>query len=133
MWKWVRYYTGEYQDVLFVNIDETSIPIGQGNQRGNVFGHRARVVRPVKKTRQSRLTHVAILCDQLDVQQRLPQVLIGNRVAFQQRKMQALRAACGENVILYRCFETFIFYKICDISHRQNSAWNNGRYDRVCF
>ena len=102
MWKWVRYYTGEYQDVLFVNIDETSIPIGQGNQKGNVFGRRARVVRPVKKTRQSRLTHAAILCDQLDVQQRLSQVLIGNKVAFQQRKMQALRAACGENVILYR-------------------------------
>ena len=56
------------------------------------------------------LTHVAFICDRSDLQQLLPQVIIGNERTFTAEGFAALQALCPANVILVR----------------QKSAWNNG-------
>ena len=103
MWKCVRFFTGAYEDVVFINIDETSIQVGDGHVKGNVFNPRgAQVARAVRKRRLSCLTHVAVLCNDDAVQQRLPQIVIGNHVTFPKKHMPALRKASGQKMLLLR-------------------------------
>jgi hypothetical protein len=55
------------------------------------------------------LTHVGIICDQVEIQPRLPQVILGNGATFLARAMPGLRRACPANVVLLR----------------RKSAWND--------
>ena len=107
------------KEVLRLNLDETSITLHQGGRKGNVFvarglGARQRV--PLWKKRCA-LTHVALVCDQPHLQPRMPQLLIGNWIAFTARAFVALRAACPPNVDLVR----------------QRSSWNNHRLLISCL
>ena len=62
-----------------------------------------------RRKRRTCLTHVAVICDNNGLQPLLPQVIIGNAVAFPARSMVALRAICPPNVTLVK----------------QKSAWVN--------
>lgn len=57
------------------------------------------------------MTHIGVICDRGDVQQMLPQVVIGNHNTFLARDVAALRSARPLNVRLLR----------------QRSAWSNSR------
>ena len=63
---------------------------------------------PLEKRRRC-ATHVGMLCDRPEVQQRLPQVVIVNHRAAGQRAMSGLSRNCSPNVCLLRL----------------HSAWNN--------
>ena len=114
VWHWYNYVTSRIppgKEVLRLNLDETSVCLYQGGGKGNVFVSRKRRVTqraPIGK-RRCCITHVGVICDQTDIQPRLPQVLIGNEFTFQAGAIAALRASSPSNVVLLR----------------QKSAWNN--------
>jgi len=97
---------------LRINMDETSVCLFQGLGKGIVFIDKKRSP-PVQLVATSKrrccLTHVAFICDRPDIQQVLPQVLIGNETTLPARRLAALRAASPRNVWILR----------------QKSAWNN--------
>ena len=94
-----------------MNLDETGLCLFQGGGKGNVFARRKQRVgqRVPRQKRRSYITHVAVVCDQSDVQPVLPQFIVGNERTFRVQDMPALRRACPPNVVLVR----------------QHSAWNN--------
>ena len=101
--------------VLRINLDETSVCLYQGEQKGNLLLSRRRlkeegVAQKVSRSkRRCCLTHVAVICDKPDLQPAMPQVILGNAFTFQAGQMVGLRSACPPNVHLVR----------------QKSAWNN--------
>ena len=114
VWKWYNYVSGAVppnKQVLRLNLDETSVCLFQGNGKGNIFVTKKRKLIQHASRRQRRrcLTHVAVICDQSEIQPLLPQIIIGNRSTLPLRRMRALRAQCSANVVLVR----------------QKSAWNN--------
>ena len=101
---------------LRLNLDETSICLYQGGNKGTVFFKKRQHdpdTEPVQHAnlakRRCCFTHVGLICDKPDLQPVLPQVLIANESTFSAGDMAALEAECPENVHLVR----------------QKSAWNN--------
>jgi hypothetical protein len=94
-----------------MNLDETGLCLFQGGGRGNVFVRRRQGVaqRVPRQKRRSYITHVAVVCDQIEVQPVLPQFIVGNERTFRVQDMAALHRVCPPNVVLVR----------------QRSAWNN--------
>ena len=118
VWQWWNYCCGQIPEgktVLKINMDETSICLFQGDQKGNVFLSKKRKAgaqpsqRVPRSKRRCCLTHVAFMCDRADLQHLLPQVIIGNESTFPARAMARLRSLCHPNVFLVR----------------QKSAWND--------
>jgi hypothetical protein len=102
--------------VLRINLDETSVCLFQGDQKGNVFfvdKRRGAEGQPVQRVSRSKrrccLTHIGLICDRPDVQAVLPQVIVGNEATFKAGGLAMLKSACPGNVRLVR----------------QKSAWNN--------
>ena len=100
--------------ILRVNLDETAVCLFPGGGKGAVLisKKRAREGRPQvveKWKKRCYMTHVAMICDQSDIQPKLPQFVLGNERTLKQRDMRALRGACPPNVTLLR----------------QKSAWSN--------
>jgi hypothetical protein len=93
-------------------MDETSICMFQGSARGNVFlkrGHK--VTQNISlATKRKCLTHVAFICDDVDVQKDMPQFVIMNEHTVTAAAFATLRAARPKNVHLFR----------------EKSAWVNG-------
>ena len=117
-WQWWNYCCGQIPEgkaALRINLDETSVCLFQGDQKGNVFVGKKRrregqpAQRIPRKRRRTCLTHVAFVCDRSDLQPLLPQVIIGNEATLPARAMARLRSLCPANVYLVR----------------QKSAWNN--------
>ena len=96
-------------------MDETSVCLFQGGQKGNVFASkkRRREGQPAQRIPRARrrccLTHVAFICDRTDLQPLMPQVIVANEATFPARAMARLRSLCPANVYLVR----------------QKSAWND--------
>lgn len=112
-WKHVRSRVPHATPVLRVNLDETSIALGQGGGVGSIFLSKRRfkeLVEAVPSSKRRRcMTHIAFICDRTDLQPRLPQVIVANESTFLVRELAALQGACPPNVHLVR----------------QKSAWNN--------
>ena len=72
------------------------------------------------------ITHVAVLCESTEVQQSLPQFIIGNELTFLKREFEALQSAAGARIILIRCdvFQFMASRPRC-IGVRQKTAWCN--------
>lgn len=118
MWQWYNHAeqlaAARGRSILRVNLDETAICLFPGQAKGAVFvskkrlqGEGAQVVAKWKK--RCCMTHVAMICDQPDIQPKLPQFVVGNERTLRQREMAGLRRACPPNVTLVR----------------QKSAWNS--------
>ena len=116
--QWYNYVSEQVPpgtQVLRLNLDETSVCLFQGGVKGNVFvtkGMRARQRVPLWK-RRCFLTHVAIICDQPQIQPRLTQFIVGNWVALPQRLMPELRDACPPNVLLMRRRSAWLDQHLC--------------------
>ena len=141
MWQWYNFLARQTPTgcrLLRVNLDETSVKLFQGDQKGTVFFKKKRprepagaaeegaeeaggAAEPVQKVslqkKRTCLTHVGLICDQSDVQPFLPQFLIGNEHTFPESSMDAFRAACPDNVVLVR----------------QKSAWMNVQLSKRVF
>ncbi len=116
-WQWWNFCDGRVphgKSALRINLDETSVCIFQGDQKGNIFVSTKRPRQePVQKVSQGKrrccFTHIGVICDRPDLQPLLPQVIIGSEWAFKAGDMGALTVASPQNVHLVR----------------QKSAWNN--------
>jgi hypothetical protein len=106
------------KSILRINLDETSVCLFQGAGKGTVFINK-RVAGGVPTQKVARfkrrccLTHVAVICDNTELQPLMPQFILGNFATFLQRDLAMLRSRCPPNIVLVR----------------QQSAWNN---ERMC-
>ena len=144
MWQWYNFLESQTPtgfQVLRLNLDETSVKLFQGDQKGTCFFKKKRprepndsqeeaaeeveegdgADEPVQKVnlqkKRTCLTHVGLICDHSGVQPFLPQVLIGNEKTFLQSDLGALKANCPANVILVR----------------QKSAWSSVQVSKRVF
>ena len=81
-WQWYNHLASKVphnKKVLRVNLDETAICLFPGNRGGNLFVTKAEepTVNVKQSVKRTYLTHVAIVCDDADLQKLLPQVIIG--------------------------------------------------------
>ena len=90
-------------------MDETPICVFQGQAAGNLFitKRSGSHERPPRKhvprgTTRSFLTLVTFLCDDAELQQFLPQIVIGNHSVFKAGEMNAHWDAAPDNVYLIR-------------------------------
>lgn len=96
--------------IVKINLDETSLALRGKSLRGHVFGNGSGLGERVSKQElRACFTHIALVSDQIDVQRKLPQYIVGNEHLFPARRMHELRARAPGNVRLVR----------------QRSAWNN--------
>ena len=99
-----------HAQIVKINLDETSLALRGKSLRGHVFANRAGLGERVSKQElRARFTHVALVSDQIELQRKLPQYIVGNEALFPARRMHELRAHAPCNVRLIR----------------QKSAWNN--------
>ena len=120
VWQWYNYTdalaAARGKTLLRINIDETSVCLHPGGGRGAVFASRKWLRngggQHVPKWKQRRyMSHVAVMCDRIEVQTALPQFVIGNRSTLQLRHFVALRRSRPMNVRLIR----------------RSTAWNTAR------
>ena len=81
-WQWHNYLCSQVpcgKRVVRLNLDETAICLFQGARFGNLFLSKAdQPAAHVPHTKKrTYLSHVAIVCDDADLQKLLPQVIIG--------------------------------------------------------
>ena len=81
-WQWHNYLCSQVPSdkrVLRLNLDETSVCLFQGSRFGNLFTNKATQppVHVPHSKKRTYLSHVAIVCDDTDLQKLLPQVIIG--------------------------------------------------------
>ena len=99
---------------LYINLDESPIPVCFTHQRGNVLRTpRRRAPRQPATRADSRLyfTLVAIICTDSELQPLLPQVMIVGANVLRKQDEVFVRAALPENVYVLR----------------RQSGWNNAR------
>ena len=107
-WQWYNYCESRVppgKQRLRINLDETAVCLYQGGRKGNVFISRAleRIQQGSLGTRRTFLTHVALICDDPDVQPLLPQfILVNQRTLPDDAELAAIQAACPPNVIVLR-------------------------------
>ena len=95
---------------LRLNLDETSIVLNHDEDKGVISkSSKDKVVLVKKKSRQrGSLTHVAIVCDDSQVQPLLPQFIIGNEHVLRVQDLKELEPALPKNVILIRAKSSWI-------------------------
>ena len=100
--------------LLRINLDETRIPFHHTLPQGMRAKHkktklcgllprRRKLVQNVGLGKQrSGFTHVAFICDDVSLQPRLPQILLGNERLFPAATMEAIRGTIPPSVCLWR-------------------------------
>ena len=128
VWQWYNYYRSQRppgKALLHINWDETAICLHQSDKKGNIFlaeGHDA-VQRVSHGARRAYLTHVALVCDNPLVQERLPQIVICNERTLLAKMHAALQEHLGENIILLRRKSAWVNTDTClEILRRVNKA-----------
>lgn len=112
MWQWYNYLERETpaaRQLLRINLDETAICLHPDAGKGNVFMTTRPIYRFERWKTRAYVTHVAVVCDRMELQPRMPQVIVGNERTLLSRALPLLRRNAPSNVVLVR----------------QKSAWNN--------
>jgi hypothetical protein len=112
MWQWYNFVECSVppaRQVLRINLDETAVCLHPDTGKGNVFITTRPVYRVQRWKTRTYFTHVAIVCDKMELQPHMPQLIIGNERTLLVRELPALRRNAPSNVVLVR----------------QKSAWNN--------
>ena len=115
-------------------MDETCIRCYETPDRGNVFNssqgarNACLLQRQAAKKRKVCMTLVAFVCNDMDVQAHLPQVLIGNERTFLVRDVKKIVEACGGSVAIVRFIGAVLFfYALHETLRRQCSGWTNAK------
>ena len=99
---------------LLINMDETALGYHFGGLRGTILRQRAdSSAAPLDRASLSdvrgHVSYLASICDDVTVQDLLPQVLLGNEHRFTKQVLHSMEGKCPSNVKLWR----------------QKSAWNS--------
>ena len=99
--------------IVRINWDETAVCLFPGPAKGSLVISKEEF--PAKRVpaaaKRTYFTHVALICDDDELQQLLPQVIIGNEHTIKASELEGLQAKCPENVKIMR----------------NNSHWCTGR------
>ena len=108
--------------VLRVNLDETSVSLGQAGQRGVVLpstGNTDMALVPKKNPHRGAVTHVAMICDDAAVQPLLPQFIIANEHLVRKADLPTALGFLLPNVYLLRqksgWVDTSVFCQILQV------------------
>lgn len=94
------------KSVLLINLDETAIVWQEASHVGNIVLRK----RPLGEARaackgkggskelRSYLTHIGLVCNDTEIQPKLPQILLANRSTVQVGKFDAVRDTLGDNM-----------------------------------
>ena len=111
--------TSRKKTILKLNLDETAVKFYYQGRKGLVWtGQRTkrRCQPPKQKASKGQLkkavTHVAIVCDNTEIQPKLPQMVLGSEFTFQARKMNDLKSKVGSNVHLLRLKSAWVNTKV---------------------
>ena len=113
VWNWMRYLRTQHdQPLLLMNLDETGVPLFNGDRCGNVMKKRTvgagtnqndeLVQYATTAESRGQATHVAIICDDVSVQPHLPQVIIGAHNLLTVTDCRDLQESLADNVYLLR-------------------------------
>ena len=100
----------EGKEILRINLDETPVAQFHGYEAGNIFLPKKRradvadasVQRVARGKLRSMLTHVAMICDDTEIQPLLPQILLTNEHIVSKRDAVAMQEDLPKNVLLWR-------------------------------
>ena len=94
---------------LLINLDETSIPVSFTHTGGNVMlldptknWHWPPRQRATRAERRSYFTHVGLICNDVAIQPKLPQVLFVGEKLLTQAAWAAIQAELPDNVYVKR-------------------------------
>ena len=114
MWKLWQFYSTNVpagKTLLNINLDETSVQLWQARHTGNVAFRKWRTMRKVRKKfscmvtlkmQRSNMTHVALVCDNMEIQRILPQFLLVSQQVLLAREVPLINAILPINVFLTR-------------------------------
>ena len=129
MWKWNQYLHSLVPNgkiALNINLDETNLALWQPRHRGNVSLRKWPSVRHVRSkficnvtlnSQRSNITHVAMCCDRVEIQPRLPQFLLASGSVLRKRDVPLVHARLPPNMFLIRC----------------KSSWSNEAKMKIIF
>ena len=114
MGEWCDCRCAGWAPPLLINMDETALGYHFGGLRGTILRQRAdSSAAPVDRASLSdvrgHVSYLASICDDVTVQDLLPQVLLGNEHRFTKQVLHSMEGKCPSNVQLWR----------------QKSAWNS--------
>ena len=109
----MRFLQRHYQQpLLLMNLDETGVPLFNGDRKGTVLkltsvprlGERSTELVQYATTSETRgqATHIAIICDDASVQPHLPQVIVGPSNLLTVTVCRDLQPELADNVYLLR-------------------------------
>ncbi len=107
------------RQLVRLNLDESFITLDPGPRKGVLFRDKISLSSGMRKHRRPQIrsqkrkgfTFVAMICDNVEVQELLPQVLLGGPACFLAREVVALQALVGPNIFIIR----------------SASGWNNSK------
>ena len=113
MWNWIGYLRERStKPLLLINLDETGVPLFNGDRPGTVVKPTRAVLRASQTgelvqyatTNETRgqATHVALICDDVSVQPHLPQLIIGAHNLLTVGVCRELQDQLAPNVYLFR-------------------------------
>ena len=107
-WQWYNFVEHHFKSVIRINMDETCIPVHQGNGKGTVFAFRALQRASLAKRRQM-LSMIAFVCDDVEAQDMMPRVVVCNERTISKAVEANTRKALPNRLQLVR----------------KQSAWND--------
>ena len=113
LWQWSNALHANVppdKTVLRINMDETCIRLHDGCTRGNLVAEAVEIKRSPKSLTQNvssrdgkaSCTHVSVICDDMDLQALLPQVLLLNNSLVSARCLRAIKASLPSFVLVVR-------------------------------
>ena len=109
-WRWSNFLSAGGKGILRVNLDESSLKMFMGGGPGLVAEpcpkRRRQLLRegkgPSLATRRAAATLIAFVCDDPDVQPRLPQVIVTNKHLMSEVAFDEISARCRGRVLMVR-------------------------------
>ena len=113
MWSWMNWLADKARasgkELLLLNLDETSIPVTFTHTGGNVMRldptkkwHRPPRQRATRAEQRAYFTHVGLICNDVSIQPRLPQVIFVGEKLLPQQLWAAIQRDLPHNVYVKR-------------------------------
>ena len=118
--QWARWACAQAtKEVLFINMDETSLAYAYPNERGTVLirkwlpiGCRLRKALALPPDLRGHVTYMAFICSIAAIQAVLPQILIGNESFFTISGLRSVQGQIPANCVLWRRKSAWVSHQL---------------------